>query len=102
MQAQGYRIIPVNPLAAPVLGEVGYPSLEAIPADIRIDIVNLFRRAEDTPPLAEESVRLQARALWLQSGIINETSMEIARSAGLLAVQDRCLMVEHRRLASQL
>ncbi|MBF0627086.1 MAG: CoA-binding protein [Magnetococcales bacterium] len=102
MQQAGYRIIPVRPMGEEILGETCYPSLEEIPAGIKVDIVDLFRRAEETPPLAEEAVRIGARCLWLQSGIINEESMETARQGGLLAVQDRCLMVEHRRLASQL
>ncbi|GAB0056291.1 putative protein YccU [Candidatus Magnetaquicoccaceae bacterium FCR-1] len=102
MQQAGYRIIPVRPGGGEILGEVCYDSLEAIPEEIHVDIVDLFRRAEETPPLAEESVRIGAGCLWLQSGIFNEESMEIARQGGLLAVQDRCLMVEHRRLADQL
>ncbi|MEO5346460.1 MAG: CoA-binding protein [Magnetococcus sp. YQC-9] len=102
MQQAGYRIIPVRPGGGEILGEPCYASLDEIPKEIHVDIVDLFRRAEETPPLAEESVRIAADCLWLQSGILNEESMAIARRGGLLAVQDRCLMVEHRRLAGQL
>ncbi|NGZ05399.1 MAG: CoA-binding protein [Magnetococcales bacterium] len=102
MQQAGYRIIPVRPMGEEILGERCYPSLEEIPREIHVDIVDLFRRAEETPPLAEESVRIGADCLWLQSGILNDDSMAIARQGGLLAIQDRCLMVEHRRLANSL
>ncbi|MBF0162314.1 MAG: CoA-binding protein [Magnetococcales bacterium] len=105
MQQAGYRIIPVRPGMESVLGEPSFATLEEIPAEMGVDIVNLFRPSQDTPPLAEAAVRLMAqrggssRLLWLQSGIINEAAMTIARQGGLTAVQDRCLMVEHKRLA---
>ncbi|MBF0191104.1 MAG: CoA-binding protein [Magnetococcales bacterium] len=102
MQRAGYRIIPVRPASEEILGEPCYPSLEAIPREIQVDIVDLFRRAEDTPPLAAEAVGIQAGCLWLQSGIVNDDAMDIARQGGLVAIQDRCLMVEHRRLADRL
>lgn len=104
----GYRIIPVRPGMETLLGEPCFASLEAIPPEMTIDIVNLFRQAEETPPLATAAVQMMGgrenstRLLWLQSGIINETAMAIARNGGLTAIQDRCLMVEHRRLASLL
>ncbi|MBF0339519.1 MAG: CoA-binding protein [Magnetococcales bacterium] len=102
LQRVGYRIIPVRPVGEEILGEPCYPSLEAIPKEIHVDIVDLFRRAEETPPLAEETVRIGADCLWLQSGIINDDSMAIARQGNVMAIQDRCLMVEHRRLADRL
>ncbi len=98
MQSKGYTIIPVRPGATEVLGETCYPSLRDIPKDVKVDIVDVFRRAEQTPPIAEASVEIGARAFWLQSGIINEDSMATAREAGLEAYQDLCLMVEHKRL----
>ncbi|MBF0158612.1 MAG: CoA-binding protein [Magnetococcales bacterium] len=99
LKEQGYRIIPVNPQCRDILGETCYPSLAEVPAEITIDIVDVFRRAEDTPPLATTTVeRGGVRAFWLQSEIISEEAMAIVRQAGLMAVQDRCLMVEHRRL----
>ncbi|MBF0610135.1 MAG: CoA-binding protein [Magnetococcales bacterium] len=98
MQSKGYRIIPVNPAFPEILGEKAYPSLEEIPADLKVDLVDVFRRGEDTPPIAQSAVAIKAKAIWLQSGITNEESMAIARQAGLQAIQDKCLMVEHRRL----
>ncbi|MBF0127591.1 MAG: CoA-binding protein [Magnetococcales bacterium] len=102
LQQAGYRIIPVRPMAGEILGEPCYASLDAIPQEIRVDIVDVFRRSEETESVAEEAVRIGARCLWLQSGILNDNAMAIARAAGLLAFQDLCLMVEHRRLASLL
>ncbi|MBF0182351.1 MAG: CoA-binding protein [Magnetococcales bacterium] len=102
LQQAGYRIIPVRPMAEAILGETCYPTLSDIPSSIRVDIVDVFRRAEETESVAEEAVRIGAGCLWLQSGILNDTSMAVARSGGLLAVQDLCLMVEHRRLADRL
>ena len=97
MQAQGYRIIPVNPLAREVLGERAYASLTQAAQHERIDLVNCFRRSEDIPPLAEEAVAIGARALWLQLGIRNEDALQRAAEAGLVAVQDRCLKIDHRQ-----
>lgn len=102
LQQVGYRIIPVRPMSDAILGETCYASLDAIPKEIRVDIVDVFRRAEETPPLAEEAVRIQAKCLWLQSGIINASALSIAQAGGLVGIDDRCLMVEHRRLAHYL
>lgn len=107
MQAHGYRIVPVNPLVAHaggcILGENAYASVteaaQALEREGRhIDMVDCFRRAEDTPPLAEEAVAIGASCLWLQLGVVNETSAQIARAAGLDVVQDRCVKIEHARL----
>ena len=98
MQQAGYQIVPVHPAASTLLGETCYPSLEAIPSDIAVDLVDVFRRPEHTPPIAQAAVKIGAKGLWLQSGITNEESMQTAQKAGLTAVQDLCLMVEHRRL----
>ncbi|MEO5331863.1 MAG: CoA-binding protein [Magnetococcus sp. YQC-5] len=99
LQQAGYRIIPVRPMTAEILGEPCYATLDDIPKEIQVDIVDVFRRAEETPPIAEAAVRIQAKCLWLQSGILNDTALSIVTSVGLLGVQDLCLMVEHRRLA---
>lgn len=96
MQKAGYRIIPVNPREREVLGEKAYPTLEAIPE--RVDIVNVFRRSEFVPEIVEEAVRIGARAVWLQEGVVHEQAAERARQAGLMVVQDRCILKEHRRL----
>ncbi|HJN93197.1 MAG TPA: CoA-binding protein [Dehalococcoidia bacterium] len=98
MQAQGYRIVPVNPKeGGPILGEVVYPSIAAIPASIGVDLVNVFRRSVETDEAIDAAIARGAQAVWLQEGITNEVGMERAREAGLATVQDRCLMVEHRR-----
>lgn len=96
MQAQGWRIIPVNPLAREVLGEPAYASLTQAARHERIDLVNCFRRPEDIPPLAEEAVAIGAKALWLQLGIHHDAALQRAWQAGLVAVQDRCLKIDHR------
>jgi uncharacterized protein len=96
LQQYGYLVIPVNPVEQEVLGEKAYASLKEIPE--RVDVVNVFRRAEQTPPIAQEAVEIGAKALWLQSGIESEEAAEIASSGGLDVVMDRCIMVEHRKL----
>jgi uncharacterized protein len=98
MQRNGYRIIPVNPHETTVLGEKGYASLEAIPE--RVDIVDIFRRAEFVPEIVEAAIRIGARAVWMQEGIVHEAAAERARAAGLEVVMDRCILKEHRRMVS--
>jgi uncharacterized protein len=95
MQGAGYRIIPVNPNEREVLGEKSYARLEDVPE--KIDIVNMFRRAEDVPPVVESAIRIGAKVVWMQSGIENEEAAEKARAAGLLVVEDACILVEHRK-----
>jgi predicted CoA-binding protein len=92
MQSKGYRIIPVNPNADYILGETSYPSLKEIP--LPIDIVNVFRRPEHTPQVADEAVAIGAKVLWLQLGIVNEETAIIASEAGLKVIMDRCIKVE--------
>jgi predicted CoA-binding protein len=101
LQSKGYRIIPVNPTIDSVLGEKCYASVSEIPekADVKVDIVDVFRRAEFVPALAEEAIAIGARCLWLQLGVIHEEAARRARDAGLLVVMDRCLAVERLRLA---
>ena len=96
MQEQGYRIIPVNPGLKECLGEKAYNSLKDIPGPV--DIVDIFRRSEDVPPVVEDAVAIKAKAVWMQSGIINQKAAAMAESAGLKVVMDRCIMVEHRNL----
>ena len=96
MQAQGYRIVPINPNATEVLGEKAYASLTEAAAHERIDLVNCFRNSEDIPPLAADAIAIGAKALWLQIGVVNHNAARQAQDAGLAVVQDRCLMVEHR------
>jgi predicted CoA-binding protein len=101
MQACGYRIIPVHPHASEVLGEKAYPSLSEAARHERIDLVNVFRNSEDVPPVAMEAVAIGASALWLQLGIRHDQALAAAQSAGLVAVQDRCLKIDHQAWAAQ-
>ena len=96
MQEHGYRIIPVNPRYAEVLGERCHPSLADI--DVPIDIVDVFRRSEDVMPIAEAAVAIGARCLWQQIGVKNEAAAALAAAAGLDTVMDRCVKIEHARL----
>jgi predicted CoA-binding protein len=100
MQSAGYRIIPVNPYETEVLGEKSYARLEDVPG--KIEIVNVFRRPEDVPPVVESAIRVGAKVVWMQLGIENGAAAERARAAGLLVVEDACLLVEHRRRVKQL
>ena len=92
MQSRGYRIIPVNPNADQILGEKCYASLTDIPD--QVDIVDVFRRSEHTPPIAEEAARIKAKVLWLQQGVYNEEAAKIAQDGGLQVIMDRCIKVE--------
>jgi predicted CoA-binding protein len=100
MQGEGYRIIPVNPNETEVLGEKSYARLEDVPE--KIDIVNIFRRAEDVAPVVESAIRVGAKVVWMQQGIENEEATARARAAGLLVIEDACILVEHRRRAREL
>lgn len=96
LQSLGYRVIPVNPREQEVLGEHAYRTLAEIPEPV--DIVDVFRRGEETPPIADDAVRIGAKALWLQSGILNEEAAARAKAGGLLVVMDACIAVEHSML----
>jgi len=96
LQSVGYRVIPVNPRETEVLGERAYPSLVDVPE--RIDIVDVFRRAEDTPPIADEAVTIGAKALWLQTGIVSEDAAARAKAGGLMVVMDLCIGATHSLL----
>lgn len=96
MQQVGYRIIPVNPLETEVLGEKAYTDLEAIPGPV--DIVNIFRRSDAVPPIVDSAIRIGAKAVWMQEGVIHEEAAEKARAAGLDVIMDRCILKEHRKL----
>ncbi|MGE3958869.1 MAG: CoA-binding protein [Vicinamibacterales bacterium] len=96
LQRAGYRVIPVNPREASVLGEMAYASLDDIGEPV--DIVDVFRRAEDTPPIAEQAVRTGARVLWLQQGIASDMAATIAAAGGLQVVMDACIASTHARL----
>ena len=95
MQAQGWRIIPINPNATGILGEKAYPSLSEAAQHERIELVNVFRNSVDVPPVAADAIAIGAQALWLQLGIENADAANAAQAAGLSVVQNKCLMVEH-------
>lgn len=96
LQKRGYHVIPINPRETEVLGERAYASL----ADVKepIDIVDVFRRAEDTPAIADEAVKVGAKALWLQTGIVSDDAAARAEAGGLLAVMDACIAATHALL----
>ena len=93
MLNQGYNIIPVNPKCQEILGRKCYANLSDIPE--KVDIVNVFRKAEDVLPIAEEAIKIGAKVLWLQLGIINQEAATKATKAGLEVVMDRCVKIEH-------
>jgi predicted CoA-binding protein len=94
MQAQGYRIIPVNPTIREALGEPSYASLLQVPE--KIDIVNVFRRPEFVEEVVDQAIQLQIPALWMQEGVIHAAAAAKARQAGMFVVMDRCILKEHR------
>lgn len=96
MQRAGYRIIPVNPELTEALGEKCYPDVDAVPDPI--DIVNIFRRSEFVPEIVDAAIRVGAKAVWMQEGVVHEKAAAKARAAGLTVVMDRCLLKEHRKL----
>jgi predicted CoA-binding protein len=93
LQSVGYRVIPVNPNEAEVLGEKAYPRLEDVP--VRVDAVNIFRRSEFVPAIVQSAIAIGARAIWMQEGVVHHEAAETARQAGLLVVMDACTMKEH-------
>ena len=99
MQDHGFRIVPINPNAPEVLGERAYASLTEAAQHVRIDMVNCFRNSEDIPPIAAEAIAIGAKSLWLQLGVVNDAAAKQATDAGLVVVQNLCLMVEHRQLS---
>jgi predicted CoA-binding protein len=96
MQEHGYTVIPVNPRYPEVLGQKCYRSLREIPG--KVDLVDCFRKTEDIPPIAEDAIAIGAKVLWQQLGVKNEAAAARARAAGLDAVTDRCVKIEHGRL----
>ncbi|HEX8162327.1 MAG TPA: CoA-binding protein [Pyrinomonadaceae bacterium] len=96
MQRNGYRIIPVNPNEREVLGERAYPTLADVPE--KIDLVDVFRRSEEAGEAVDEAIRVGAKAVWLQEGVIDRAAAQRALDAGLLVVMDRCILKEHIRM----
>ncbi|MGP8244068.1 MAG: CoA-binding protein [Bryobacteraceae bacterium] len=96
LQRAGYRVIPVNPCETEVLGEKSYPDLASVP--VAVDIVDIFRRSEYVPEIVAEAIRIEAKMVWMQEGVIHEEAARSALAAGLKVVMDRCILKEHRRL----
>ncbi|HLN50736.1 MAG: CoA-binding protein [Thermoplasmata archaeon] len=98
LQSQGYRIVPVNPMVREVLGERSYPSVAEIPHDIRVDIVDVFRKSEQVPPVVDEAIARPVPTVWMQLGVENAEASARGRRAGLTVFENLCIMVQHRRL----
>jgi predicted CoA-binding protein len=96
LKDQGYHVIPVNPTATEILGEKAYPNLESVPE--KIDVVQVFRRPEDVPPVVDAAIKAGAKVVWMQEGIVPEEAAQKARQAGLQVVMDACMRATHRRL----
>ncbi|HEU0296420.1 MAG TPA: CoA-binding protein [Anaerolineales bacterium] len=96
LKEQGYRIIPVNPTATEILGEKAYPDLSSIPE--QVDVVQVFRKPEDVPPVVDEAIKIGAKVVWMQEGISHQEAAQKARDAGLQVVMDACMRATHRRL----
>jgi len=97
LKEHNFTIIPVNPAQQEILGETCYPTLSAIPKSV--DLVNIFRRSDDIPPVVKEAIAIGAKAVWMQEGIVNEEAAQEAHAAGLKVIMDRCLKVDHAVLA---
>jgi predicted CoA-binding protein len=96
LQEHGYRIIPVNPNFSEILGETSYPDLASIGEPV--DVIDIFRRAEETPAIVEQAIAKGAKAVWMQEGVVNRTAASRARKAGLMVVMDRCMRKEHLKM----
>lgn len=102
LKGHGYRIIPVRPAVKEILGERAFGDLSEIPADVIIDMVDIFRRSEDVMPVVEAAIaRGDVRVIWMQEGIVNNAARDAARAKGLMVVMDRCAMKEHRRMREE-
>jgi uncharacterized protein len=97
LQRHGYRIVPVNPATAAILGEKSYPDLASIPGEIVVDVVDVFRKPEFVPAVVDAAIARGARVVWMQLWIAHNAAAEKARAAGLAVVMDRCIKVEHAR-----
>lgn len=96
LKDHGYRIIPINPMAEEILGQMSYPDLKAVP--VPIDVVQVFRKPEEVPAIVEDAIAVGAKVIWMQLGIVHEGAAKRARSAGLQVVMDRCMRATHREL----
>ena len=99
LQRAGYRIIPVNPNVAEVLGERAYATLSELPGPV--DVVEVFRRSEFVPEVVDEAIKLKIHVIWMQEGVIHQAAAEKARKAGIFVVMDRCILKEHHKLEAR-
>ncbi len=99
LRAHGYEIVPVNPRADEIAGLKSYRDLLSIPG--KVDVVEIFMRSEDVPPIVEQAIQIGAKVVWMQQGVVNEAAAERARSAGLTVVQDKCMRAMHRLLIGE-
>ena len=100
LSKHGYNVIPVNPNEREILGMTCYPNLSSIPE--KVEVVDIFRKSEAVMPIVEEAIRIGAKAIWMQEGVINEEAAARARDAGLLVVMDKCMRKEHLRLSRRI
>jgi predicted CoA-binding protein len=98
LKTKGYRILPIRPDGDILLGEKVYPSLQEIPREIEVDVVDIFRKSEDVLPVVEEAIQRRVKVVWMQEGIVNSEAAAKAERAGLKVVMDRCIKKEHQRL----
>jgi len=96
LKDQGYRIIPVNPTATEIMGEKAYPDLASIPD--KVDVVQVFRKPEDVPPVVDDAIKIGAKVVWMQEGVVHEGAAQKAREGGLQVVMDACMRATHRQL----
>jgi predicted CoA-binding protein len=96
LMEKGYQVYPVNPNAKEILGKTSYPDLDSIPE--KVEVVNIFRRSEDVMPIVGQAIKIGAKVVWMQAGVVNEEAAAKARDAGLLVVMDKCIREEHQRL----
>lgn len=99
LRNHGYKIIPVNPAEKELMGTTCYPDLTSIPEPV--DVVDIFRRSEDTGPIVDEAIKIKARVVWMQEGVSNEAAAQKARQAGLKVVMNKCMKKEHTRLQEE-
>ena len=99
LKNQGYHIIPVNPKEKEIIGEISYPNLTAIPEPV--DVVDIFRRSEDVMPIVEEAIKIGAKTVWMQEGVINQSAADRATQAGLKVVMNKCMRKELMKLKGE-
>jgi uncharacterized protein len=99
LQSEGFRIIPVNPNETEILGEKCYATLEEVP--VPVDIVDIFRRSDSVMEVVESAIRIGAKGIWMQEGVVNPEAAEKARAAGLEVVMDHCILKEHRKMVTR-